>query len=789
MLGKIAIAYAIALQLLPAAEAPGALLGTVVDPNGRTVSRARVEVSPGNRAVLSDQSGQFRLDLPPGEYTLAASHKDFEPATAEARVNAGGATEALVQFRKLRPAHVQVDVIGGDPEGALREIPGSAVLVDHKELAEQHAADANEVLRSLPGVHVREDSGPVGMRLNIGIRGLNPDRSRTLLVLEDGFPLALAPYGEPEMYYSPPIDRMSRLEVLKGSGSIVHGPQTIGGVLNFITPDPPPQPQGTLELVGGQRGFFAGQASYGGTRENTGWYVNLLRKQGDGWRSFHFDINDLIAKLNVSLSETQKLGFKLGVYDEKSNSTYLGLTQSQFRADPNLNLVPDDLLKIRRYSGSLLHQLVLSSHALLSTGFFGYTTTRNWRRQDFDRARKPGVAYRSVFGDESVPGDAIFLRDSATNNNREFDVAGAESRLSLEHRALGKNQRLETGIRYLYEQHRDRRIDGANYVALSGVIREDEIRTGHAASGFIQNRVFLSDRLTITPGLRLERYEYVRHILRQPVAGVPSDVNVSKGDGVFKPIPGIGAAFQPLGPLTIFADVHRGFAPPRIKDAITRAGVSLNLDAELSWNYEAGGRLNLGRGLKAEATFFVIDFQNQIIPAAQSGGATTTLVNGGRTLHRGAEFAFFADWARLFGSRLGFWTEVRHTYLPTARFTAGEFKGNRLPYAPENAFGLRTGYRHRKGLLIQIDGVRAGDQFGDNRQTVRGTADGTAGLLPAYWVWNLAAGHEIQREHWAVNPFVTIKNLANAIYISSRAPLGIQPGMFRQVNAGLRLRF
>ena len=46
---------------------------------------------------------------------------------------------------------------------------------------------------------MREDSGPVGMRLNIGIRGLNPDRSRKVLMLEDGIPIALAPYGEPEM--------------------------------------------------------------------------------------------------------------------------------------------------------------------------------------------------------------------------------------------------------------------------------------------------------------------------------------------------------------------------------------------------------------------------------------------------------------------------------------------------------------------------------------------------------------------------------------------------------------
>ncbi len=132
---------------------------------------------------------------------------------------------------------------------------------------------------------------------------------------------------------------------------------------------------------------------------------------------------------------------------------------------------------------------------------------------------------------------------------------------------------------------------------------------------------------------------------------------------------------------------------------------------------------------------------------------------------------------------------MRNTWLPTARFTGGIYSGNRLPYAPESALGIRFGYRHRRGFSFHLDGTCVGGQFGDNRQTVRGSADGTIGLLPAYWVWNVAASHEFKRERWAVKPFVTVKNLGDAIYISSRAPLGIQPGMFRQANAGVKFRF
>ncbi|HWR52505.1 MAG TPA: TonB-dependent receptor, partial [Bryobacteraceae bacterium] len=514
-----------------------------------------------------------------------------------------------------------------------------------------------------------------------------------------------------------------------------------------------------------------------------GWYVNLLRKQGDGWRDLFFGLNDVMAKLNVTLNDHHRLAWKFGGYDERSNSTYLGLTESQFRRDPGFNAVPDDFLRIRRYAGSLAHTFTLSPSAVLNTTAFGYSTTRNWRRQDFDRARAAGVEYLNIVGNPAIRGDAIYLRNSTGNNNREFDVIGGESRLGIE---LSR-QRIETGFRYLYEEHRDRRVDGTSYIASTGMTREYEVRNGHAASAYIQDRIFLTPRLTLTPGLRFERYRYVRDIRRQPVAGVPTDVSIQRGDSVMKPIPGLGIAYQAAGPLTLFAGVHRGFAPPRIKDAITRSGVSLELDAELSWNYEAGARLALARGLRAEATVFETDFSNQIIPAAVSGGATTSLVNAGRTLHRGAEFSLAADWARL--TRTGLFTEVRYTWLPVARFESAEYAGNRLPYAPKATVSLEAGWRHRSGFQIGVDGTRAGSQFADNRETRQPSADGTTGLIPAYWVWNASAGKEFAREQYSVRPYITVKNMADALYISSRAPLGIQPGMARQVNGGIRLRF
>ncbi len=76
--------------------------------------------------------------------------------------------------------------------------------------------------------------------------------------------------------------------------------------------------------------------------------------------------------------------------------------------------------------------------------------------------------------------------------------------------------------------------------------------------------------------------------------------------------------------------MHRGFAPPRIKDAISSTGVDLELDAEKSWNYELGARTEFFDLVDLEVTAFYMDFSNQVIPVSESsGGAGSGYINGG----------------------------------------------------------------------------------------------------------------------------------------------------------------
>ena len=155
----------------------------------------------------------------------------------------------------------RVDVIG-TPE-QLEHIPGSGQIIDQKDLESSRVFTANEALRKAAGVNVRDEDG-FGLRPNIGIRGLNPTRSTKVTLLEDGIPLAYAPYGDNASYYHPPIDRFERIEVLKGAGQILFGPQTIGGVINYITPTPPQKFGGFVSATAGNRDYFNGKLRLGG---------------------------------------------------------------------------------------------------------------------------------------------------------------------------------------------------------------------------------------------------------------------------------------------------------------------------------------------------------------------------------------------------------------------------------------------------------------------------------------------------------------------------------------------
>ncbi len=684
-----------------------------------------------------------------------------------------------------KPQNEVIEVrVFGKNDDALQKVPGSGTLVGAKEIRRALPNDAGEVLRRVPGLHVRPEEG-MGMRLNLGMRGLDPTRSRQVLILEDGMPVAINPYGEPDLYYSVPVERIRAVEVVKGSGSILFGPQTIGGVVNFVTTPPPDKPEWTLETQYGQRNYLKLFGMYGGSVADGAarYVVQLSRKQGDGIRGFEFGATDFLGKIAIATSDKGEATVKVAVYDEFSRSTYVGLTQSMFAVDAyRPTIAPHDAFYIRRYDASVTHEYRFNESTRLRTFVYGYITDRSWRRQNYDREELPGMGYERIVGDRSTPGGAIYFRDTSTTRDRKYEVMGVEPR--LEHRFFTGPARhtLTLGARVHAETAERLQFLDEFATSNAGDLQNEEFHRTYALSAYAQDRIAFRDDLLVTPGVRVETMDSLRHTRRTDRGGPPRDVWIRGESSNVAFMPGIGiVGGSPK--LNAFGGVYVGYAPPRVTAAITPGGADAGLDAEQSINYELGVRLSKPKWLRAELTGFIMSFRNQIVTGSLASGQQSELVNGGRTLHAGAESSVTLGIGQALKLPITLDLGVRYTFS-RATYRGGPFDGNYLPYAPQHTASVSLNAEHKIGLGGEIAWSHVSDQFADENNIVAVDPTGRLGLIPAYDIvdFNMRYTHA----KTGIGALLTVKNALDQIFVATRLPDGIHTGGFRQVNVGLR---
>jgi Fe(3+) dicitrate transport protein len=692
-------------------------------------------------------------------------------------------------------------------------IPGGAQVIDRATLERSRVFTTNEALRKISGVVVRDEEG-LGLRPNIGIRGLNPTRSTKTLLLEDGIPVTIAPYGDNAAYYHPPVGRMERIEVLKGAGSILHGPQTVGGVINYITPGLPTQSGGTLRFTGGSNEMANGYVRAAAANGDVGAVFDLGRWRANGAReNISSDVTDASLKLFVPLAEGHRLTAKTNVYREASQVTYSGLTEGEWAADPRQNPFRNDFFTIERVGGTVAHEFTRGPQRLTTT-LYGHDISRPWWRQSSNSAQRPN--------DRNDPacGGLQNLESGCGNEGRirRYQVLGAESRWQQPVLLTRLAGTLEAGARVHREVQERQQINGASHDSRtagpagnpgSGIV-EDNRRSTDAVAGWAQLRLG-TDRFTVTPGVRVEHIDITRRN-RRPVPDSP--------DGAFgattvtEVIPGLGGTFTASSTVTLFAGAHRGFSPPRNEDIISNTtGGAVELDPERSWNYEAGLRWAPRGAWSVDVTAFRLDFQNQIIPASVAGGVGAALTSAGRTLHQGLELDVQGDLRRV-GDVTPF-IQVATTWVPLARFEGDRFayigtggsdvtgkvyadqngagtrtrlnvQGNRLPYAPEFTTTATVGLRHSTGADLSIEAVHVASQFGDAANTTVLVPDGQQGVLPANTIWNVAANLPVRP--LGVVAFATVKNVFDELVLVDRTR-GLLPGMPRLVQVGLQRDF
>jgi Fe(3+) dicitrate transport protein len=698
-------------------------------------------------------------------------------------------TPALLPAQDHEIIAPRVDVIGSQEN--LERIPGSATVIGEETLDSSHVMTTSEALRKVSGLNLRDEEG-FGLRPNIGVRGLNPTRSTKVLLLEDGIPLAYSPYGDNASYYHPPIDRFERIEVLKGAGQIMFGPQTVGAVINYITPQPPRGREGGVALTAGNRDYLNAHVRYGQNKV----LLDYTRKQGDGARdNMDFELNDLNLKSVLDVGDGQALTLRANYYTEDSNITYSGLTDAEYRNfGARYNPFKNDFFDAERLGISATHEVAFTADVHLATNLYGAMFSRDWWRQASTttdtqcNATYPAVT--GTFQSDRAAGLAVNpdLCNSIQGRLRTYYSWGIEPRLRVNHGAFGIANELDAGVRAHFETQDRRQINGTSPFARSGTLAEDNDRGTAAYSVFAQNR-FLLDKWRVTPGVRIEYIDNER----------TNNLNGATGsDRVTEVIPALGATYNPAENLTFFTGVHKGFAPPRTEDVITNNGTSVDVEPEESVNLELGVRATPRRGTNVQATYFRNDFPNQVLVGSIAGGSTPLAT--GEALYQGLELSTRLDFAPLFEISPDLYLQAALTWLPTARIESpfrevasgaqitGANAGNRLPYAPKQQATVTLGYIAPAGWDAQLETVYLGEQFSDFANTAVAPANGNGqiGIIDSYTIFNAAVNYYLKPQRLSL--FAAVKNIADRDYIVDRTR-GIQTAMPRLIQVGAKYEF
>ena len=250
------------------ASSGASLTVRVHDPQGAPAPRAEVRaVSRDGRlryTCATDDAGACTLGaLAAGEYLLTAEGAGLAPSRPAAlSLEAGETRETAVRLGSADFAERIVVTAAGTLQTG-EETSKAVGTIDAGEIDARDEVWIADALRTAPGLLVQQLGGP-GAFTTIKARGL---RNEDTAVLIDGVPFrdAAAPQGDASGFIGEmPLPDVDRIEVLRGSGSSLHGSHAIGGAVNVITRRGGGAPRGAVRAEAGTLGLTRGRAHLAG---------------------------------------------------------------------------------------------------------------------------------------------------------------------------------------------------------------------------------------------------------------------------------------------------------------------------------------------------------------------------------------------------------------------------------------------------------------------------------------------------------------------------------------------
>jgi len=675
---------------------------------------------------------------------------------------------------------------------------GVSVINAAKKVERVYIADAPTVLAtntarqafsSIAGINVWE-SDPAGLQLSIGARGLNPNRMINFNARQNGYDISADPLGYPEAYYTPLLQAVDHIDVVRGAGSLRYGSQ-FGGTVNFIMKEGSRNAplSGQVTLTGGSYGFASGYAELGGTSGSTNYIGIYQYRRADAWRA-NSAFDQHLGYAAVSHQFTPALQLKI----DATKMTYLsqqpgGVTDSMFNVNPQTST------RSRNWFTSDWNM----ASATLDWQVAQRTRIRSVVFYNSSERKSVGNTSKITVADNGSPRTVI--DDTYANLGNETTIRHDDSLGAMPYSLLaglrlynGTSARIQAqgtpGTDADYSLYNNQTADGFN-------MRHPNANTAVFAEMVLQ----VTPSLKIVPGVRYDNIstsaQGTYNLKGTDSSGAtvwtyPS-ISQQRDRGVV--LSGVGASYTFGGSgIELYANATQNYRAVNFSD-LRVTSPTLVVDPYIKdasgYTIDLGTRGSLDGTINWDVSLFAIEYRDRIGELSKTneqGVAYRLRTNLSNAYSRGIEWMNEVHIHRALG-----WSSKSPTlsWLINATVLESRYQsasnsaidGKRLEYAPESNLrtGLTTSWNDIRGSLLVS---HVGKQYADasNKEF---DAAAASGVIPAYTVVDAVIGYTFDRYRFDLG----INNLFDARYFTRRADgypgPGIMPAEPRSVNASI----
>ncbi len=714
------------------------------------------------------------------------------PASAQARSDSTRSSQPDSAGRRLKAITIEATRRAGTVGPAPRLAAGMITTGAKSEVVSMVGMSANlaektgrQVFAEVPGIFVYDMDGS-GNQVNISARGLDAHRSWEFNVRQNGVLMTSDVYAYPASHYSPPMEAIDRIELVRGTAALQYGSQ-FGGLLNYVIRSPDTTRVATVESRSstGSNGLASTWNAVGGRVGRVSYHAYASLRRSDGYRANGRSTSDA-----EYVSASVPLASSLLLRAEVGRSRYL-----------------------YQQPGPL-------SDAMFNANARASTRSRNWYSPDImvpsltltwtpSQSTRATLVASGVFGTRSSVAVGGFATQPDTPSAsglwsaRQVDIDRYDSRtvelrglhdMQVASRAVGLSIGLALTDNDMRRRQRGTGSRGSDYsLALrpGGDFQRDlSYRTSNIAV-YAESEIRVTPRWTIVPGARVERgiTRMTGILAYYDPADTPRDIRHRY------PLFGLRSAFVLPTGAEWYGGWSQAYRPMILKDVLPETA-SERTDRSLrdarGWTVETGMRGGFGSAASYDVALFAMRYANRfgmLTITDASGTPLTFKTNVGTTRTMGLETRLALP---LGVSRGAAWRAFTAASYMNARYIAGsviangknvDIRGNEIESAPKWIVRGGVGARAKSGeVSMQVSNVSR--TFADALNTASPGTTGAVGVVPAYTLLDLTGSWRLSR---AIRVMGGINNLLDRRYFTKRPQFYPGPGVWPSDGRTLQL--